>query len=325
MQRVVCQQWGPPEDLEIVGLDDPHPAAGRVIVEVAAAGVNFVDALFVAGTYQIKVPPPFTPGSECAGTVVAVGDGVSTVSVGDRVLSSLGLGAWATHVDVPADAVTLVPDTLDLATAAALVQSYCTAWFALTRRTHVSAGESVLVLGAAGGVGLAGIDVARALGATVIAAASSPEKLADAVAKGASGTIAYESEDLKARARELSGGGVDVVIDPVGGRHTEAALRSLRLGGRLLVIGFAAGDIPSLPTNQILLNNRSVVGIDWGAWAMGHPAEQAELLDEVLGAVADGRLQPSPPAQRSLHKAGTVLRELLDRRLRGKVVLTPTR
>ena len=142
---------------------------------------------------------------------------------------------------------------------------------------------------------------------------------------GASGTIAYETEDLKARARELSGGGVDVVIDPVGGRHTEAALRSLRFGGRLLVIGFAAGDIPSLPTNQILLNNRSVVGIDWGAWAMGHPAEQAELLDEVLGAVADGRLQPSPPAQRSLHEAGTVLRELLDRRLRGKVVLTPTR
>lgn len=323
MRRVVCQHWGPPEDLVIVEADDLVPSPGRVVVEVAAAGVNFVDALFVGGTYQIKVPPPFTPGSECSGTVVAVGDDVTTVAVGDRVLSSLGLGAWASHVDVPVDALTIVPDTLDLATAAALVQSYCTAWFALTRRTTIEHAETVLVLGAGGGVGIAGIDVARALGATVIAAASSPEKLADAVEKGASGTIAYETEDLKARARELSGGGVDIVIDPVGGRHSEAALRSLGIGGQLLVIGFAAGSIPSLPTNQVLLNNRSVVGVDWGAWAMRHPSEQAALLDEVLAAVGDGRLQPSPPAQRRLEEAGDVLRELLDRQLRGKVVLTP--
>ena len=323
MRRVVCQEWGPPESLVIVEEPDPHPGPGRVVVEVAAGGVNFVDALFVAGTYQIKVPPPFTPGSELAGTVAEVGEGVTGVTVGDRVLSSLGLGAWASHVDVPAAALTPVPDGLDLPTAAALVQSYCTAWFALTRRISVRPGERVLVLGAAGGVGLAAIDVARALGADVIAAASTSEKLADATAMGAGSTIAYETEDLKARARELSGGGVDVVVDPVGGRHTDAALRALGVGGRLLVIGFAAGSIPSLPANQVLLNNRSVVGVDWGAWAMRNGDDQAALLGEVLGAVADGRVHPSAPSQRPLDEVGAVLRDLLERRLRGKVVLVP--
>lgn len=324
MQQVVCREWGPPEGLVVEAADDPVPGPDQVLVEVAAAGVNFVDALFVAGTYQIKVPPPFTPGSELAGVVTAIGEGVADVAVGDRVLSSLGLGAWTTHAVVPPGALTRVPDELDLARAAALAQSYCTAWFALTRRTTVAAGESVLVLGAAGGVGLATIDVARALGATVIAAASSPEKLADATAIGAAATIAYEDEDLKVRARELSGGGVDVVVDPVGGPHTDAALRALGVGGRLLIIGFAAGSIPTLPANQVLLNNRSVVGIDWGAWAMRNGAAQADLLAEVLGAVADGRLHPSAPTERPLAEAGTVLRDLLERRLRGKTVLTPT-
>ncbi len=305
--------------------DGPDPAAGpgQAVVAVAAAGVNFVDALFVAGTYQIKVPPPFTPGSELAGRVVAIGEGVTAVAVGDRVLSSMGLGAWASHVVVPADALTPVPDGLDDAVAAALVQSYCTAWFTLTRRMRVAPGESVLVLGAGGGVGLAAVDVARALGATVIAAASSLEKLADAEAMGATATIAYEDEDLKARARELARGGVDVVIDPVGGRHTEAALRALGPFGRLAVIGFAAGDIPRLPTNQVLLNNRSVLGVDWGAWAMRDGPAQADLLDEVLVAVAAGRLRPPSPTIRPLDDAGAVLRHLLDRRLRGKAVLAP--
>ncbi|MEZ5179306.1 MAG: zinc-binding dehydrogenase [Acidimicrobiales bacterium] len=276
----------------------------------------------MAGTYQI-MPPPFTPGSELVGRVVAVGEGVAGLAVGDRVLSSLGLGAWASHVAVPADALTPVPTGLPDDVAAALVQSYCTAWFTLTRRSSVTAGESVLVLGAGGGVGLAAIDVARALGATVIAAASSPEKLADARAMGAEHVIAYEDEDLKARARELAGGGVDVVVDLVGGRHTEAALRALGPFGRLAIIGFAAGDIPRLPTNQVLLNNRTVAGVDWGAWAMRNGAAQADLLGEVLGAVADGRLHPPTPTVRPLADAGAVLRDLLDRRLRGKAVLTP--
>ncbi len=298
MRRIVCRQWGPPEELEVEDGPDPVPGPGQVVVAVDAAGVNFVDALFVAGTYQIKVPPPFTPGSELVGRVVALGEGVTEVAVGDRVLSSIGLGAWATHAVVRASALTPVPDGLDDAVAAALVQSYCTAWFTLTRRMAVTPGESVLVLGAGGGVGLAAIDVARSLGATVIAAASSPEKLADARAMGADASIAYEDEDLKARARELSGGGVDVVVDPVGGRHTEAALRALGPFGRLAVIGFAAGDIPKLPTNQVLLNNRTVAGVDWGAWAMRNGSAQAELLDEVLAAVADGRLHPPSPTVR---------------------------
>ncbi|HEY4376771.1 MAG TPA: NADPH:quinone oxidoreductase family protein [Acidimicrobiales bacterium] len=323
MRRVLCTEWGPPESLVVDEQPDPDPGPGKVVVAVEAAGVNFVDALFVQGTYQIKVPPPFTPGSELAGTVVAVGPDVTSVGVGDRVISSLGLGAWASHALVDAAALTPVPDGLDLPRAAALVQSYATCWFALTRRTTVAQGETVLVLGAAGGVGLAAIDVARHLGATVIAAASTAEKRADAVAMGAHEVIDYETEDLKVRARELSGGGVDVVVDPVGGAHTEAALRATRWNGRLLVIGFASGPIPKVPVNQVLLNNRTLVGVDWGAWAMRNPAQQRELLDEVLGLVAAGRLHPPAPSERPLAEAGAVLAELLTRQIRGKVVLTP--
>lgn len=323
MQRIVCTRWGPPEDLELQTSPDPTPAEGEVAVEVAAAGVNFVDALFVAGTYQIKVPPPFTPGSELAGTVVAVGPGVADVEVGDRVLSSVGLGAFASQVVLRATAVTRVPSELPLATAAALVQSYCTAWFTMTRRTTVRPDETVLVLGAGGGVGLAAIDVARSLGARVIAAASTEPKLEAARAMGADATIAYEDDDLKVRARELSEGGVDVVIDPVGGRHTEPALRSLGVGGRLAVIGFAAGEIARLPVNQVLLKNRSIVGVDWGAWAMQHPASQAVLLDEVLDGVRLGNLHPVAPSERPLAAAPSVLRDLLERRLQGKTVLVP--
>jgi len=323
VERITCTEWGPPESLVLEEIATPEPGPGQVLVGVAAAGVNFVDALFVAGTYQIKVPPPFTPGSELAGTVLAVGDGVQGVGVGDRVLSSLGLGAFASHAVLPAASVVPVPHQLPLPAAAALVQSYCTAWFSLTRRTSVGPGDQVLVLGAGGGVGLAAIDVARHLGARVIAAASTDEKLADAEAMGAQATIAYEREDLKARARELSGGGVDVVVDPVGGAHTDAALRALGLFGRLLVIGFAAGSIPSVPVNQVLLRNRSVLGVDWGAWAMAHGPEQRALLDEVLAAVAAGGLRPSAPAERPLTEAGAVLRDLLERRLRGKTVLVP--
>lgn len=323
MRQIVCREWGPPEGLEIVESPGRSPGAGEVRIAVAAAGVNFVDALFVAGTYQIKVPPPFTPGSELAGTVVEVGDGVEDLAVGDVVLSSIGLGAWSSEVTVAADRLTPVPGGMDPAMAAAVVQSYCTAWFTLTRRLTVGSGETILVLGAAGGVGSAVVDVARSLGARVIAATSSGAKADAARAAGAIEVIDYEREDLKVRARELSGGGVDIVIDPVGGAHTEPALRALGIGGRLAIIGFAAGTIPSLPVNQILLNNRSVIGVDWGAWAMANPAEQRILLEEVLSSVASGRFRPVDPARRPLEEAGSVLRELLERRLHGKVVLVP--
>lgn len=323
MRRVVCTHWGEPEGLEIHESEDLTAGPGQVVIDVAAAGVNFVDALFVAGTYQIKFPPPFTPGSECAGVISAVADGVDGFAVGDSVLASGGLGGYASQVAMSASAVTKVPEGLSLPVAAALGQSYCTAWFTMTRRMTVQPGETVLVLGASGGVGLASIDVARSLGATVIAAASSDERLADALAAGAAAGINYTTEDLKARARELSPGGVDVVIDPVGGDHTERALRALRFGGRLAIIGFASGPIPRIPTNQVLLNNRSVVGVDWGAWAMQNAGDQRLLLGEVLEAVAAGDLNPVEPTQRPLDEAPAVLRDALERRLRGKTVLIP--
>ncbi|NLA35208.1 MAG: NADPH:quinone oxidoreductase family protein [Actinobacteria bacterium] len=323
MRRIVCTQWGGPEGLEIHEAADLTARPGQVVIDVAAAGVNFVDALFVAGSYQIKFPPPFTPGSECAGVISAVGDGVEGFSVGDRVLASGGLGGYASQMVISAESVTKVPDGLSLPVAAALGQSYCTAWFTMTRRMSVQPGETVLVLGASGGVGLASIDVARALGASVIAAASSDERLADAQVAGAAAAINYSTEDLKARARELSPGGVDIVIDPVGGDFTEQGLRSLRYGGRLAIIGFASGPIPKIPTNQVLLNNRSVVGVDWGAWAMHNAGDQRVLLAEVLDAVAAGTLNPAEPAQRPLDEAGAVLRDALERRLRGKTVLIP--
>jgi NADPH2:quinone reductase len=322
VRRVVCEAWGDPETLAMLDEPDLAARAGQVVIDVAAAGVNYVDALFVAGTYQIKVPPPFTPGSEVAGVVSAVGDGVADVAPGDAVLTSLGLGAYASQVAVPAASVVPVPDGIALPVAAAVVQSYSTAWFSLTRRTSVTPGETVLVLGAGGGVGLAAVDVARSLGARVIAAASSPDKRAAALALGAEAAIDYETDDLKSAARELSGGGVDVAIDPVGGRHTEASLRALGEGGRLLVIGFPAG-IASVPANQVLLRNRSVLGVDWGAWAMRNPDAQRVLLTEVLAQVADGRLHPPTPSTFPLAEAGTVLRRLLDRGLAGKAVLLP--
>jgi NADPH2:quinone reductase len=216
-----------------------------------------------------------------------------------------------------------VPDGLADAQAATLIQSYGTAMFTLTRRTKVHEGEWVLVLGAGGGVGLAMVDLARALGGRVIAAASSPEKLAAATAMGAEATIDYETEDLKARARELSGGGVDVVVDPVGGRFSEPALRALRVFGRFCVIGFASGPIASVPLNQVLLNNRTLVGGDWGAWTFRDPEGNRAMLAEVVAMAADGRLHPTAPVERPLDDAATVMAALIDRQIAGKVVLVP--
>lgn len=288
-----------------------------------AAGVNFVDGLFVQGKYQIKPPLPFTPGGEVAGEIVAVGEGVDRLAVGDRVLAMPWLGGFASHVELAAGGVVPIPGDLSYGQAAALVQSYGTMLFSMTRRMQVRAGEWVLVLGAGGGIGLAAIDVARHLGAHVIAAASSDEKLAAAVAAGAEATIAYETEDLKARAREISGGGVDVVIDPVGGRFADAALRSLGWMGRYLVIGFAGGPIPALPANQVLLNNRTVVGIDWGAWTMRDPDGNRDLLAELMTLAGSGELHPVEPTEYPLTDVVRALTDLQERRATGKVVLVP--
>jgi NADPH2:quinone reductase len=242
---------------------------------------------------------------------------------GQRVVVFTGLGAFAEQVVVPALSVLPMPDALTYAQAAALIQSYGTALFALTRRTSVAEGEHVLVLGAGGGVGLAVVDVARALGARVIAAASTEEKLEAARAMGAQSTIAYEHEDLKARARVLSDGGVDVVVDPVGGAHSEPALRALRPFGRFCVIGFAAGPIPTIPLNQVLLNNRTVVGVDWGGWMFRDPDGNQQVLAHLADLVGRGQLHPTVPTEFPLSDAAPVMSGLIDRSLVGKAVLVP--
>ena len=323
MRAVVCQEFAPIDHLVIEERPDPTPSPGKVVVAVRAAGVNFVDGLFVQGKYQIKPPLPFTPGGEVAGDVVAVADDVAGVNVGDRVLAMPWLGGYASHVELAAGGVVPIPGDLSYGQAAALVQSYGTMLFSLTRRTHLAEGEWVLVLGAGGGIGLAAIDVARHLGAHVIAAASSEDKLDAARAAGAEATIAYETEDLKTRARELSGGGVDVVVDPVGDRFADPALRALKWMGRYLVIGFAGGEIPRLPANQVLLNNRSVIGIDWGAWTMRDPEGNQALLGELMTLAGSGALRPVEPIEYPLDDVVRALTDLQDRKVAGKVVLVP--
>lgn len=323
MRAVTCSEFAPLDRLTIEERPDPEPGAGRVVVAIRAAGVNFVDGLIVQGKYQIKPPLPFTPGGEVAGDVVAVGDGVSDVAVGDRVVAMSWTGGFATHLEVPAASVVPIPGPLTYGQAAGLIQSYGTMLFALTRRTQVQPGEWVLVLGAGGGIGLAAIDVAVHLGARVIAAASTDDKLAAARAAGAEATIAYESEDLKARARAISDGGVDVVVDPVGDRFADPALRALGFLGRYLVIGFAGGQIPPLPANQILLNNRTVLGVDWGAWTMRDPAGNTALLAELTQLAGSGALHPVEPTAYPLDAAVQALTDLQDRKVTGKVVLVP--
>ncbi|MVZ99139.1 zinc-binding dehydrogenase [Actinomadura sp. LD22] len=308
MRTAICEELG---SVVVKDTAPVEPGPGQVLVAVEAAGVNYVDALFVQGRYQIKPPLPFVPGSEVAGTLPD----------GTRVLAMCGLGGFASRVAVPAAAAVPIPDKLDAPRAATFTQSYCTALFALRDRAGLAAGETVLVLGAGGGVGLAAVQVATALGARVLAVASSEEKRRAALAAGADSAV--DPTDVKAAARAWSDGGVDLVYDPVGGALADPALRALRDRGRYAVIGFASGDIPSLPLNQVLLRNRAIVGVDWGAWSATHPAEQRALLDELLAMVAADRLDPVSPRTEPLASAPQVLDDLLNRRVVGKVALLP--
>lgn len=328
MKAIVCNELGPPEKLVLEERPDLEPGPGAALVEVAACGVNFVDALFIQGLYQVKPPPPFTPGFEVAGVVAALGEGVSEVVMGDRVIAMPGLGGYASQVVTPAGRLVAVPEGLDLARAAAFTQSYCTALYALDRRGDVRAGEKLLVLGAGGGVGLAAVDVGKALGATVIAAASSEEKLAACEAAGADALLDYTADgatgrELKSRVRELAGGPVDLVYDPVGGEYAEPALRALAPGGRYLVIGFATGEIPRVPFNLVLLKSCQVVGVDWGASTQREPDLMDSLMAQLAELLAEGRLRPAAPSEFPLERAGDALRALMDRRIAGKAVLVP--
>ena len=323
MRAVVCNELGPLDGLAVEEWDTLVPAEGQVVVDVRAAGVNFVDGLVCQGRYQLKPTTPFVPGSEIAGEVSAVGDGVFGIAVGDRVLVFVGFGGFAEQVVVPALSVVPIPDGITFDQAAALIQSYCTMLFTLTRRTSLAPGEWVLVLGAGGGIGLAAVDIATALGGRVIAAASTPDKLEAAMAMGAEATIAYEEEDLKVRAREISGGGVDLVVDSVGGRHSEPALRATGHLGRFCVIGFASGPIASIPLNLVLLNNRTVVGVDWGGWTFKDPFGNRQVIGELMEMVAGGRLHPTAPTTYPLDEAAAVMTGLIDRSIGGKAVLVP--
>ncbi len=324
MRAVVCESFGPVEDLVIRELESPTLQPGQVRLAMRAAGLSFVDGLVVQGKYQIKPALPFRPGGEALGTVVEVANGVDPALLGRRALAATAMtGAWATELVAAAASLVPVPDNLTDGQAATFLQSYMTGWFALRQRVHVTKGESMLVLGAGSGVGLAAVDIGRSLGLRVIAAASSQGKREAALAAGAIATIDTSTEDVKERAKELSGGGVDLVYDPIGGPLAEPCLRALREEGRYLVVGFAAGTIPTFPINQVLLRNRSVIGVEYGGWAGRFPAGNRALTQEVLDRLASEDLRPIEPQTFSLDRVSEALSLLGNRGVIGKLALVP--
>ncbi|WP_034388712.1 NADPH:quinone oxidoreductase family protein [Deinococcus sp. YIM 77859] len=324
MRALICTAFDQPETLRVQTVPDPTPGPGEVVLDVAAAGVNYPDALMVLGQYQVKPPLPFTPGAEAAGVISAVGEGVTHLRPGQRAVAFTGTGAFAERLLAPATAVLPLPDGLELEVAAGLPLAYGTSMHALADRAGLKEGETLLVLGAAGGVGLAAVMIGRALGARVIAAASSEEKLELCREHGAHETLNYTAENLRERLKTLTGGqGPDVIFDPVGGDLAEPAFRSIGWGGRYLVVGFAGGEIPRLPLNLPLLKGASLVGVFWGEFARRDPRANARNMARLLGWVAGGTLKPLVSERYSLERAPEALRALLDRRVTGKVVVTP--
>ena len=320
MYAIVCQQYGPPEDLVLKELPDPTPAPGTLVVRVRAAAVNFPDVLLIDGRYQLKIPPPFTPGSELAGDVIAVGDGVE-FAPGDRVAGASFVGGFAEQALVPAAAVTAIPDGIDYAAAAGFGVTYRTAYHALRSVARVAAGDWVVVLGAAGGVGLAAVDLGVALGANVLAAASSPDKLEVCRQRGAAATVDYDREDLKARIREITGDGAQAVLDPVGGPYAEPALRSLARGGRFITLGYAAGSIPAIPLNLVMLKGITVQGMEIRTFATDFPDENERDLAELHRLYAEGTVSPYIGARFPLAETAQALRYVADRKAIGKVII----
>lgn len=324
MKALVCREWGPPERLSIGDVADPHAGPGEVVIDVKAAGMNFPDTLIIEGKYQFRPELPFVPGGEAAGVVSEVGEGVDGIEEGARVIAIGSSGAFAERWNVPASMVVGIPDELDFETAAGFGMTYGTAHYALVERARMARGETMLVLGAAGGVGTAAVQVGKALGADVIAAASSDEKVQFALDMGADHGINYATEDLRGRLKELTGGvGVDVVLDPVGGDMTETALRSTAWNGRLLVIGFASGTIPAVATNLALLKGASIVGVFWGSWALRDPAASQAAFGELFSMVADGSLHPTTADIRPLEAFLEAFHAFSDRTVKGKLVLIP--
>jgi len=322
VKAVLCKQYGPPETLVVEELPSPRAGPGEAVVSVKAASVNFPDVLIIQNKYQFKPPLPFSPGSELAGVVKEVGAGVSSVRPGDKVMAFTTYGAFAEEVKTDAARLLPIPEGMDYESAAAFVLTYGTSDHALRDRGSLQAGETLLVLGAAGGVGLAAIEIGKALGARVIACASSDEKLAVCREHGADATINYAAEDLRERIKSLTGGqGVDVIYDPVGGAYTEPAFRSIAWRGRLLVVGFAAGEIPKLPLNLALLKGAAVVGVFWGDFARREPKAFAGSIARLGWWFREGKLHPHVSKIFPLEKAADALRLMAARQVKGKVVL----
>lgn len=324
MKAIVCKEFGPPEKLVYEEVASRPLTPSEVRIQVSAAGVNFPDTLIIQGKYQLKAEPPFTPGAEVAGVAIEVGDKVKHIRVGDEVAAFLPTGGYAAEAVAPGDSTVPLPKGMDLISAAAFPLVYGTSLHALKQRGQLKAGETLLVLGAAGGVGLSAVQIGKLMGARVIAAASSPEKLALCKAQGADELIDYSKESLKESVKKLTKGqGADVIYDPVGGELAQECLSSIAWNGRYLIIGFAAGGIPEIAANRLLLKGASAVGVFWGAFAMREPKLQYENMQQLFAWNAEGRLQPYISHRYPLAEAGQALRDMLDRKVTGKVVLLP--
>jgi NADPH2:quinone reductase len=324
MRAIEARAWGGLDQLALVERPDPPaPAAGQVLIEIAAAGLNFADTLLIAGKYQERPLPPFVPGFEVAGRVTAVGPGVGRVAPGERVLALLDQGGFAERALALESDVFAIPDEMDFATAAGFAIAYGTAHGALAWRADLKPGEVLLVLGAAGGVGLTAVEVGKAMGATVIACAGGPEKLAIAKAHGADHLIDYRAENLRQRVKDIcNGAGADVVFDPVGGELFDQAMRGANWGGRLLIVGFAGGGVPQIPANILLVKNLAAIGIYWGSYRRKAPALLESSFRQLFAWYREGKLAPLVSDRFDLAEAATALELLTSRRATGKVVLT---
>jgi NADPH:quinone reductase len=320
MRAVVCRSYGTPEDLVIDDLAEPSPGPGQLVVRVHAAAVNFPDVLLIAGKYQIKIPVPFTPGSELAGEVVAVGEG-APFHPGQRVFATTPTGAFAEQALLDSGSAALIPDDADFASAAAFGVTYRTAYHALRSIGEVAQGEWVVILGAAGGVGLAAVDLALALKARVLAAASTPEKLELCRQRGAEAVVDYDRQDLKSRIRELTGDAARVVLDPVGGPYSEPALRGLARGGTFITLGYAAGTIPAIPLNLVLLKGITIRGMEIRTFMADRPDDAARDMQELAEMFAAGTVRPYIGARFPLSETPAALRHVSERKVLGKVVI----
>ena len=324
MKAIVCVELGGPEKLVVQDMPSRAIGPSEVRIAVKAAGVNFPDALQIAGKYQMKATPPFTPGAEVAGTVLEVGAKVAHVKVGDKVAAMLPTGGYASEAVAPGDGTLLVPANMDFADAAVMPLVYGTTIHALKQRGQLKAGETLLVLGAAGGVGLAAVQIGKLMGARVIAAASSPEKLALCKQHGADELIDYSKASLKDEIKKLTKGqGADVIYDPVGGALGEECLSCIAWNGRYLVIGFASGPIPNLAANRLLLKGASAVGVFWGAFVAREPKANMENFQQLFHWYGEGKLKPHISERAPLAEAPRVLRDMMERKVTGKVVLIP--